>query len=252
MSVTQITTRDTMLEKQRLGFDAVILEVDGAVLKVSIGSVIECAGSLYVVDTALETPTGTPAADDYLYFDPSVPGFVWASAAGTYDATKGAVYNGDHRRCRYQLYDATRYFLLLSKEELSGNPQRGNLLKYSLYTESAIYGELDVRAERNLNAGPVISETLADGAQTSIYIGTGTALLTIDGDSAGSAVVLAKYNSGTTIVDTVGGASWFNADAGVGFRVYRSGTTIYIRNSTGTSRDVSVAAVATVSASVFP
>ena len=117
MSVTQITTRDTLLEKERYGLDLTMLENDGGTLKVSVGSLIEAGGALYVVQTAAATPTGVAGAGAYLFFDPSVPGFVWSAVAGTYSAAKGGIYNGSsQRQCRFLLTGATTWEQLVTPE----------------------------------------------------------------------------------------------------------------------------------------
>jgi hypothetical protein len=136
MAVTQITTRDTMLEAQRIGFDATMLENDGGTVKVSVGSVVEIAGALYVVDTAAETPTGTPADGEYLYFTGT--GFVWSSTAGSYDAELGAIYNGANRRCRFRLSGATTWDQLVAPEAASGVRFPGNAHLDTLETEHGI------------------------------------------------------------------------------------------------------------------
>lgn len=117
MAITQITTRDTQLEKQRLGRDVTMIENDGGTLKVSVGSVIECSGAIYEVMSAAETPTGSPADGTYLFFDPAGPSFAWSATAGTYDAAKGASYDGsDRRQCRFILISAILWKEILSTE----------------------------------------------------------------------------------------------------------------------------------------
>jgi len=117
MSVTQITTRDTLLEKERYGLDLTMLANDGGTLKVSVGSLIEAGGALYIVQTAAATPTGAAGAGKYLFFDSSVPGFVWDAAPGTYSAAKGAPYDGsDRRQCRFRLKSATTWDIVIAPE----------------------------------------------------------------------------------------------------------------------------------------
>ena len=105
------------IDLNRIGGDLTYLENDGGTLKVSIGSLIESEGSIYAVDTAAETPTGSAVDGAYLFFDASVPGFVWSSTAGTYDATRGGLYDGsDRRQCRFRLKSSTTWDVLLFPE----------------------------------------------------------------------------------------------------------------------------------------
>jgi hypothetical protein len=67
------------------------------------------------VATAAETPTGTAQDGAYLFFDDSIPGFVWSNTAGTYDPTRGGIYDGsDRRQCRFRLSSATTYDVLVT------------------------------------------------------------------------------------------------------------------------------------------
>jgi hypothetical protein len=103
------------IDLNRLGGDLTYLENDGGTLKVSVGSLIESQGSIYQVATAAETPTGTAQDGAYLFFDDSVPGFVWSNTAGTYDPTRGGIYDGsDRRQCRFRLSSATTYDVLVT------------------------------------------------------------------------------------------------------------------------------------------
>src|SRR6056297_747670 len=105
------------VDLNRIGTDLTYLELDGGVVKVSVGSLIESQGSLYKVDTAAETPTGTATAGAYLFFDDSVPGFVWSTTPGTYDPARGGIYDGsDRRQCRWRLLSSTTFELLAVSE----------------------------------------------------------------------------------------------------------------------------------------
>src|SRR6056297_2344578 len=96
------------VDLNRIGADLTYLELDGSTVKVSVGSLIESQGSLYKVDTAAETPTGSATAGAYLFFDDSVPGFVWSSTAGTYDPARGGIYDvSDRRQCKWILTSST-------------------------------------------------------------------------------------------------------------------------------------------------
>lgn len=120
MAITQITTRDTQLEKQRLGRDVTMIENDGGTLKVSVGSVVECSGAIYEVTSAAETPTGSPADGTYLFFDPAGPSFAWSAVAGTYSAAKGGIYDGsDRRQCRFRLNSGTTWDQLVMPEAVN-------------------------------------------------------------------------------------------------------------------------------------
>jgi hypothetical protein len=103
------------IDLNRLGGDLTYLENDGGTLKVSVGSLIESQGSIYQVATPAETPTGTAQDGAYLFFDDSIPGFVWSNTAGTYDPTRGGIYDGsDRRQCRFRLSSATTYDVLVT------------------------------------------------------------------------------------------------------------------------------------------
>jgi hypothetical protein len=97
------------IDLNRIGGDLTYLENDGGTLKVSVGSLIESQGSIYAVSGAAETPSGTAQEGAYLFFDDSVPEFVWSTTAGTYDPTRGGFYDGSNRRqCRWiALRDST-------------------------------------------------------------------------------------------------------------------------------------------------
>jgi hypothetical protein len=98
------------VDLNRIGADLTALELDGGTVKVSVGSIIESQGSLYKVDTAAVTPTGTATAGAYLFFDDSVPGFVWSATAGTYDPARGGIYDAsDRRQCRFYLTSSTTF-----------------------------------------------------------------------------------------------------------------------------------------------
>lgn len=97
-----------------------MIENDGGTLKVSVGSLIESQGSLYVVDTAAFTPTGSPVDGAYLFFDDGVPGFAWSAVAGTFDPTRGGIYDGsDRRQCRFILTSSTTWDRLIVAEAIT-------------------------------------------------------------------------------------------------------------------------------------
>ena len=82
-------------------------------MQVAVGSLIEAQGSLYSVVTDPFTPTGTAQNGAYLFFDDSVPGYAWSTIAGTYDPTRGGIYDpGNRRQCRFLLRSATRFVQL--------------------------------------------------------------------------------------------------------------------------------------------
>lgn len=100
------------VDLNRIGTDLTQLELD-TVPKVSIGSVIEAEGSIYVVDTAAVTPSGTAEDGAYLFFDPSGPSFAWSTTPGTYDAERGGIYDGsDRRQCGWVLASPTTFYAI--------------------------------------------------------------------------------------------------------------------------------------------
>lgn len=108
------------VDLNRIGADLTALELDGSTVKVSVGSIIESQGSLYKVDTAAETPTGTASAGAYLFFDDSVPGFVWSATPGTYDPARGGVYDAsDRRQCKWQYFDQRSVLISDAIKQLS-------------------------------------------------------------------------------------------------------------------------------------
>lgn len=115
MAISQITTRDTKLEKGDLGKDLTWIVNDSGTLKVEIGSIVEYGGSLFEVITGRETPSGTAQDGAYLFFDGSA--FKWSNTAGDYDAALGGIYNGsDERECRFRLKSATTWDMLVMPE----------------------------------------------------------------------------------------------------------------------------------------
>ena len=156
------------IDLNRIGGDLTYLENDGGTLKVSIGSLIESEGSIYAVDTAAETPTGSAVDGAYLFFDASVPGFVWSSTAGTYDATRGGLYDGsDRRQCRFRLKSSTTWDVLLFPESpdvaIEGN----------LTVDSDIFGDTigsHVGPTEGLHVGP--TEGLHVGPTEGLHVGT--------------------------------------------------------------------------------
>lgn len=116
------------IDINRIGADLTELEDDGGTLKVSVGCLIESQGSIYVVDTTAETPTGgPPAAGDFLYFDDTVPGFLWSAVEGTFDPTRGGIYNGSNQRqCRIRMTSATEYGRILPTWQGANLDKNGN------------------------------------------------------------------------------------------------------------------------------
>jgi len=175
------------IDLNRIGGDLTYLENDGGTLKVSIGSLIESEGSIYAVDTAAETPTGSAVDGAYLFFDASVPGFVWSSTAGTYDATRGGLYDGsDRRQCRFRLKSSTTWDVLLFPESpdvaIEGN----------LTVDSDIFGDTigsHVGTTEGLHVGP--TEGLHVGTTEGLHVGT----------TEGLHVYSFRYDSGNPAAD---------------------------------------------------
>ena len=134
MSVTLLNTYEigvnqdlsnalAMIDVNRIARDLTMLELD-TVPKVSVGSLIESQGSVYIVSGSAFTPTGSAVAGAYLFFDDTVPGFLWSAVAGTYDPTRGGIYNGsDQRQCRFILRSGTEWDMLVSPEAVRLNSQ---------------------------------------------------------------------------------------------------------------------------------
>lgn len=108
------------VDLNRIGADLTALELDGGTVKVSVGSLIESQGNLYKVDTAAVTPTGTAQAGAYLFFDDSVPGFVWSTTPGTYDPARGGIYDASNRRrCQWILLSDSTFYQIDEKNRFS-------------------------------------------------------------------------------------------------------------------------------------
>ena len=100
------------IEDASRGLDLTYVELDGGVVKVSIGSRIEANGSIFTV-SALMTPSGSAVAGAYLFYEPSGSTFAWSTTPGTYDPTKGGFYNvGGQRQCRFRLRSSTTWEVL--------------------------------------------------------------------------------------------------------------------------------------------
>jgi hypothetical protein len=119
-SNNDLTNALGMIDVNRIGLDLTYLEDDAGTIKVSVGSLIESQGSVYAVETAAETPNGAPPSDgDYLFFDDTLEQFVWSSLAGTYDPTRGGVYDAsDRRQCRYRMKSATEWDLIIDRSAI--------------------------------------------------------------------------------------------------------------------------------------
>lgn len=123
----------------------------------SIGSLIEAQGSLYVVDTAAETPAGAAGAGTFLYFEEAIPRFVWSSAVGTFDPTRGGIYDvSDRRQCRFKLRSATTWEQLIVAEaadaEVVGNFRSENAIigPQALSVITIELGDWDMDADQTL------------------------------------------------------------------------------------------------------
>ncbi len=68
---------------------------------VKVGSVFDCNGAIYLVETVDETPSGYPGISNdtmfYLVFDVSALAFVYTSTAPTWDDDKQGWYDGNNR-----------------------------------------------------------------------------------------------------------------------------------------------------------
>lgn len=204
-----------MIDENRIGLDLTWLENDGGTLKVSVGSLIEAEGSLYLVETAAETPTGTPNAGDYLFFDPSVPGFVWSATRGTYDPTRGGRYDGsDRRQCRLRLTGATSFAIV-----------RGEFNTEDFDGDLNVDGDLDVDGDLNVDGDAdvdgdldVNGEITATGALNGSKVNTGNGDFEIGQDlNPASAVefrtiVLPSFTPSNTTnkLYQIGGTLYFN------------------------------------------
>lgn len=112
-SLSVINTGATANLAGVIGTDRTFLELDGATVKVSVGSVIEANGTLYTVTGAAATPSGTAADGNYLFFDSSTGTYTWSGTAGSNDAAKGGIYDGSGRRqCRWRLTGTTTFGLV--------------------------------------------------------------------------------------------------------------------------------------------
>lgn len=140
-----------------------MLENDGGTLKVSVGSLIESQGSLYVVDTAAFTPTGPPVGGAYLFFDDGVPGFAWSAVAGTFDPTRGGIYDGsDRRQCRFRLRSPTAWDQLLQ-------PESGDVLAEGNLKSGALVRGTDLEATDDATVGGDVFVSGARRPQNTLF-----------------------------------------------------------------------------------
>ena len=101
MAITQITQRDTQLEKQRLGFNGVSLtNIDNFnAPSIASGSVVELSGSIYSI-TSDESITGTASAGiNYIYLLSDGSAFEYSSTEPTWSNAKCGWYNVTNDRC---------------------------------------------------------------------------------------------------------------------------------------------------------
>ena len=140
------------VDLNRIGTDLTFLELDGSTVKVSVGSIIESQGSLYKVDTSAVTPTGTATAGAYLFFDDSVPGFVWSSTAGTYDAARGGIYNpSDQRQCKFRLISSNEWVVLLEDKSISEGTRNQDSSGGFLFWKVIDMGDWNMDTTQNLS-----------------------------------------------------------------------------------------------------
>ena len=98
------------VDRNRVGEDTTFLEVNSNVTQVAVGSLVESNGSLYAVTDVPFTPAGIAEAGAYLFFDDTVPGFVWSTTPGTYDAARGGIYDASNRRqCKWVAFTAQTF-----------------------------------------------------------------------------------------------------------------------------------------------
>jgi hypothetical protein len=107
-SNNDLTNALAMIDLNRiLAQDRVRVFDDSGTLKVAVGSLVEANGSIYQVETAAETPSGSPAVFDFLYFDDSGPSFEWSSAVGTWSDTLQGWYNSGKKRLGWQVLNTS-------------------------------------------------------------------------------------------------------------------------------------------------
>lgn len=80
------------VDLNRLGIDNT--KLDGSPLEVQIGSIIECNGSLYAVEGAVESITNIGTAfPSYIYFDSSTESFIASTEVPLYNSSKNGYYS---------------------------------------------------------------------------------------------------------------------------------------------------------------
>lgn len=123
------------IDLNRIGVDLTYMEIEPFTsnLVVSVGSIIEANGSLYVVEGSAYDPSGTQTDGAFLFFDDSVPGFVWSTTEGEYDPDRGGFYDAsDRRQCRWQVSGTTglihRSDMYTKAQRFDGKVDIGGLL----------------------------------------------------------------------------------------------------------------------------
>lgn len=133
MANSNVSTRDTQLEKQRLGYIAITFSNMDATTepKIQAGSVCEVAGTLYSFTTE-ESNTGWAGIGNstqaYLYLDPAADGTsvsaVWTDTAPVWDEAKYGYYaSGTSNRYVLRCYkdSSGNYTQKYKYEQLHGN-----------------------------------------------------------------------------------------------------------------------------------
>jgi hypothetical protein len=222
------------IDLNRIGGDLTYLENDGGTLKVSVGSLIESQGSIYAVSGAAETPSGTAQEGAYLFFDDSVPEFVWSTTAGTYDPVRSGIYDGSNRRqCRFRLLTSFAWDVLIvpfyDRARFDGalfSVDNGIIVtdQLSVASDAAISGSLDLNGSLTPDSSPVADLIRISAGDTWTPI-RGVYVVT---DTTGS-IYLEIYESG----------SWRRSDQlFAGGTVFADGSSVRFFNSAGTNAEV--------------
>src|SRR6056297_1665092 len=124
MAISEVTQRDTQLEKQRAGFMALTLTNfdNDSEPAIAAGSVVELSGSLYSITSAESIGGSATAGANYIYFDSTGTSFDYSTTAPAWSDAKQGWYNGTDRAVAgftFSSPDYTDKFLYLHKDSPS-------------------------------------------------------------------------------------------------------------------------------------
>ncbi len=169
---------------------------------VKVGSVFDCNGAIYLVETADETPSGYPGITNdtmfYLIFDVSALAFEYTSTAPTWSDSNQGWYNGNDRYF-FSMYKDSGGTLYHGKKQFINNPTFYSIT--GSHTDAEAYAIIDQYFTAPTEVGVFKRQTLNGFIQHTIAIsisrGQATPLEFTIGRSAASGYLITS--TGTTV-----------------------------------------------------